>query len=84
MEYINYLYYKMQIFTKPFDRTIAIHTDSNENLYQLTVKISRKLNYDDIIDSKQKINLFKIIINLSSFNEHFHLINNHFLEHSKS
>lgn len=47
MEYINYLYYKMQIFTKPFDRTIAIHTDSNENLYQLTVKISRKLNYDD-------------------------------------
>jgi hypothetical protein len=37
----------MQIYTKPFDKTILINTDSNETLYELTIKISRKLNYYD-------------------------------------
>jgi len=67
MKYINYLYYKMQIFTKPFDRTMAIHIDNNETLYELTIKISKKLGYDDnfIADNCYLVYYGKYISNLN-------------------
>jgi|688.fasta_scaffold278898_2 hypothetical protein len=57
----------MQIFTKPFDKTLAIQIDNNETLFEVTVKISIKLGYysDFIADNCYLVYHGKYITNLN-------------------